>query len=168
MCGSWGKRKPSWKPGGPARQEREKAGSWLQTVEEDRQWRRIDVAGWPKTQETGSSHLQETFMHRVSVIVHCVAVIYMTITGIVFHCIICFRKINNLVPNTICIHPLMYGKLCRAQSRSSLLFLPGHDQKLFLLFLQICSYCVGCHAEASVTVKILRILLLPFLESYFP
>ncbi len=31
-----GKRKPSWKPGDPARQEREKAGSWLQTVEEDR------------------------------------------------------------------------------------------------------------------------------------
>jgi hypothetical protein len=31
-----GERKPSWKPGGPARQEREKAGSWLQTVEEDR------------------------------------------------------------------------------------------------------------------------------------
>jgi hypothetical protein len=29
-----GKRKPSWKPGGPARQEREKAGSWLLTVEE--------------------------------------------------------------------------------------------------------------------------------------
>jgi hypothetical protein len=31
--------------------------------------------GWPKTLETGSSHLQETFMHRVSVIAHCVAVI---------------------------------------------------------------------------------------------
>jgi hypothetical protein len=30
------KRKPSWKPGGPACQEREKAGSWLQTVEEGR------------------------------------------------------------------------------------------------------------------------------------
>ncbi len=38
-----------------------------------RQWRRIDVAGWPKTQETGSPHLQETFLHRVSVIVHCVS-----------------------------------------------------------------------------------------------
>ncbi len=31
-----GKREPSWKPGGPARQEGEKAGSWPQTVEEDR------------------------------------------------------------------------------------------------------------------------------------
>ncbi len=29
-----GKREPSWKPGDPARQEREKAGSWLQTAEE--------------------------------------------------------------------------------------------------------------------------------------
>jgi hypothetical protein len=40
-----------------------------------RQWRQIDEARWPRTQETGSPHLQETFMHRVSVIVHCVAVI---------------------------------------------------------------------------------------------
>ncbi len=31
-----GKRKPSWKLGGPAHQEREKVGNWLQTVEEDR------------------------------------------------------------------------------------------------------------------------------------
>jgi hypothetical protein len=29
-----GKRKPSWKPGYPARQKGEKAGSWLQTAEE--------------------------------------------------------------------------------------------------------------------------------------
>jgi hypothetical protein len=39
-----------------------------------RQWRRTDLAGWPKTQEMGSPHLQEMFMHRVSDIVHCVAV----------------------------------------------------------------------------------------------
>jgi hypothetical protein len=38
-----------------------------------------------------------------------------TITEAVFSCIICFRKINHLVESTICIHPLMYGKLCRAQ-----------------------------------------------------
>ncbi len=31
-----GKREPSWKPGGPARQEGEMAGSWLRTVEEKR------------------------------------------------------------------------------------------------------------------------------------
>jgi hypothetical protein len=30
-----GKRRPSWKPGDPARQEGEKAGSWLQTAEEE-------------------------------------------------------------------------------------------------------------------------------------
>ncbi len=29
-----GKRESSWKPGDPARQEGEKAGSWLQTAEE--------------------------------------------------------------------------------------------------------------------------------------
>ncbi len=64
-----GEREPSGKPGGPARQEGEKAGSWLQTVEEKRHRR------WPATQETGSPHLQETFMHRVSAFVHCIAVI---------------------------------------------------------------------------------------------
>jgi hypothetical protein len=31
-----GKREPSWEPGGPARHEGEKAGSWPQTVKEDR------------------------------------------------------------------------------------------------------------------------------------
>ncbi len=80
-----------------------------------RQWRRIDKAEWLKTQETGSPHHQETFMHRVNVIVHCVIISTLTtITGIMFYCIICFRKINHLVANTICIHPLMYGKLCQA------------------------------------------------------
>jgi hypothetical protein len=29
-----GERNPSWKPGSPARHEREKAGSWLQAVED--------------------------------------------------------------------------------------------------------------------------------------
>ncbi len=29
-----GKREPSWEPGGPALQKREKGGSWLQTAEE--------------------------------------------------------------------------------------------------------------------------------------
>ncbi len=64
-----GKREPSWKPGArPARRGKRLAvGSG--------QWRRGDIARWPKTQETGSPHLQETFMHRVSAIVHCIAVI---------------------------------------------------------------------------------------------
>jgi hypothetical protein len=39
------------------------------------QWRRRDIARWQKTRETGSPHLQETFMHRVSATVHCIAVI---------------------------------------------------------------------------------------------
>ncbi len=60
-----GERNPSWKPGGPARHEREKAGSWLQAVEDRR-----------SGQETGSPHLQETFMHRVRAIVHCVTVVH--------------------------------------------------------------------------------------------
>jgi hypothetical protein len=43
--GCVGKREPAWKPGGPARQEREKAGSWLQTVEEDRRSKMAKEAG---------------------------------------------------------------------------------------------------------------------------
>jgi hypothetical protein len=39
-----------------------------------RQWRRRDIARWPKTQEMGLPHLQKMFMHRVSAIVHCIAV----------------------------------------------------------------------------------------------
>ncbi len=65
-----GKTEPSWKPGGrPARRgKRQAVGSG--------QWRGIDVVRWLKIQEMGSPHLQETVMHRVSVIVHCVAVIH--------------------------------------------------------------------------------------------
>jgi hypothetical protein len=87
-----GKREPSWKPGGQACQEGEKAGSWPQTVEEDRRSR--------MPQNTGDrlATYQEMVMHRVSVIVHCVIISTLTIiTGIVFYCIICFRKINPLV-----------------------------------------------------------------------
>ncbi len=54
--------------------------------------------GCVKTQEAGSSQHQATFMHRVSVIVHCIIIVTSkTITGTVFYCIICFRKINHLV-----------------------------------------------------------------------
>ncbi len=106
MCGSWGKGSHLGSRGAwpPRRGKRLAVGSG--------QWRRRDIARWPKTQETGSPHLQEMFMHRVSAIVQLYSI---TITGIMFYYIICFRKINHLVLITICIHPLMYGKLCRAQ-----------------------------------------------------
>jgi hypothetical protein len=69
VCGSWGKGSHLGSRGARlARRGKKRAVGF-------RQWRRIDVAGWLKTQETGSSHLQQTVMHRVSVIVHCVAVI---------------------------------------------------------------------------------------------
>jgi hypothetical protein len=64
-----GKREPSWKPGGRAARRGKRLAVGF------RQWRRRDIARWPKTQETGSPHLQETFMHRVSAIVHCIAVL---------------------------------------------------------------------------------------------
>jgi hypothetical protein len=69
VCGSWGKGSHLGSRGArPARRgERLAVGSGY--------WRRRDIARWPKTQETGSPHLQETLMHRVSAIVHCIAVI---------------------------------------------------------------------------------------------
>ncbi len=70
VCGSWGKRchlgsRGAW----PARRGKQLAVSFGQR-------RRGYIARWPKTQETGTPHLQETFMNRVSAIVHCTAVIW--------------------------------------------------------------------------------------------
>ncbi len=87
-----GKWEPSWEPGGPARQEGENAGSWHQRVEEDRH------SGMPQDTGDGLITTPSHFMHRVSVIVHCVIIsTSTTITGTMFYCIICFRKINHLV-----------------------------------------------------------------------
>ncbi len=90
VCGSWGNGSHLGSQGTrPARRGKRQAV-------DVRQWRRIDIAGCLRTQETGSPQHQAMFMHRVSVIVHCVIITTpTTITGIVFYCIICFRKINN-------------------------------------------------------------------------
>jgi hypothetical protein len=92
VCGSWGNGSHLGSRGTrPARRGKRRAVGI-------RQWRRIDITGCLKIQEMGSSQHQATFMHRVSVIVHSVVIIApTTITGIVFYCIICFRKINYLV-----------------------------------------------------------------------
>ena len=69
MRGSWGKGSHLGNRGAqPARE-------WKGVAIGSRQRRRRDVATWPLGQETDSPQLQETVMHRVSVIVHCVAVI---------------------------------------------------------------------------------------------
>ncbi len=64
-----GKREPSWEPGGPARQEGEKAGSWHQTVEEKRRSEMAKEAG------DGLATSSRDVMHRVSATVHCTAII---------------------------------------------------------------------------------------------
>ncbi len=111
VCVDPGEREPSWKPGGPARREGEKAGSWPQTVEEDRR------SGMAQDTGDGLVTSPRDVYAQSECYVHCKIIsILSTITRIVFYCIICFRKINHLVANTIYIHPLMYGKLCRAQS----------------------------------------------------
>jgi hypothetical protein len=92
VCGSWGNGSHLGSQGTqPTRRGKRRAVGI-------RQWRRIDITGCLKIQEMGSSQHRATFMHSVSVIVHCVVITApTTITGIVFYCIICFRKINHLV-----------------------------------------------------------------------
>ncbi len=92
VCGSWGNGSHFGSRGTrPARRGKRRAVGI-------RQWRSIDTAGCLRTQEMGSPQYQATFMHRVSAIVHCTIIATpTTITGIVFYCIICFRKINHLV-----------------------------------------------------------------------
>ncbi len=69
MCGSWGNGSHLGSRGTrPARRGKRRAVGI-------RQWRRIDIAGCVKTQEAGSSQHQALFMHRVSVIVHCIIIV---------------------------------------------------------------------------------------------
>jgi hypothetical protein len=92
VCGPWGNRSHLGSRGTRPARRGEKAGSWHRTVEG------VDITRCLKIWETGSSQHQATFMHRVSVIVHCVIITTpTTITGIVLYCIVCFRKINHLV-----------------------------------------------------------------------
>jgi hypothetical protein len=67
--GSWGK--ISHFGDGGARPPRKGKGSAVGS----RQWGRRDVAAWLPRQETDSPRLQETVMHRVSVIVHCTVIV---------------------------------------------------------------------------------------------
>jgi hypothetical protein len=71
MCGSWGKGGHLGRQGARTTIIGKRRAVGL------RPWRRIDIAEWLKTQETSSPHQQETFMHRVSVIVHCVIILHL-------------------------------------------------------------------------------------------
>jgi hypothetical protein len=87
VCGSWGSGSHLGNRGTqPSRRGKRRAVCI-------RQWRRVDVAGCLKTQETGSSQHQVTFMQRVSVILHCVLITTpTTITGIMFYCNYLFQE----------------------------------------------------------------------------
>jgi hypothetical protein len=69
VCGSWGNGSHlgDWGTRPARRGKRQAVGV--------REWRRIDIAECVKTQEAGSSRHQATFIHRVSVIVHCIIVV---------------------------------------------------------------------------------------------
>jgi hypothetical protein len=69
VCGSWGKGIHLGDQG--ARPSRMGKGAAVGS----RQRRRRDVATWPLGQETDSPQLQETVIHRVSIIVHCTAIV---------------------------------------------------------------------------------------------
>ncbi len=87
------KRKPSWKPGGPARQEGEKAGSRPQTVEEDR------CSGMAQNTGDGlATSPMDVYAQRKCYCALCNTYTLITITGIAFYCI-CFRKIQGVAVN---------------------------------------------------------------------
>ncbi len=94
VCGPWGKGSHLGSRGSqrtrPAQRGKRRAVGI-------RQWRRIDVTECIRTKETGSPQHQATFMHRVCIIVIMLITTSTTITGIVFDCLICFRRINHLV-----------------------------------------------------------------------
>ncbi len=69
VCGSWGKGSHLGNRG--ARPSRKGKGVAVGS----RQRTRRDVATWALEQEMDSPQLQETVMHRVSVIVHCTAIV---------------------------------------------------------------------------------------------
>ncbi len=99
-----GKREPSHlgSRGGPARQEREKAGSQPQTVKEGR---RSGMA--QNTRDGLATSPRDVYAQSECYCALCNNSTFTNITGITFYCIICFRKINNLVAITVSIHPLM-------------------------------------------------------------
>jgi hypothetical protein len=109
VCGSWGKGSPLGIRG------TQPAGRGKRLAVDSRQRRRRDIATWPQMQETDSPQLQETFMHRVSAIVHCIAVIQYNHNRNRVSLYYLFQENKSFGIYTICIHPLMYGKLCRAQ-----------------------------------------------------
>jgi hypothetical protein len=105
-----GKREPSWEPGGPACQEGEKAGSWHQTVVEKRRSKMAKDVG-----DGLATSSRDIYAQRV-LYVHCAAILqYNHNRNCVLIVLFVSGNINHLVPFTICIHPLMYGKLCQAQ-----------------------------------------------------
>ncbi len=63
------------------------------------QWRRVDVAKCLKSTGDGlvttSSHVYAQTMYHMYIV--CQSVALTNITGIMFYCIICFRRINHLV-----------------------------------------------------------------------
>jgi hypothetical protein len=64
-----GKGKPFWGWGGPALQKRERGSSWLQTVEEEGHSSMATEMG------DGLATTSREVIHRVSVIVHCTAIV---------------------------------------------------------------------------------------------
>jgi hypothetical protein len=87
-----GKWEPSWKPGDLAHQEGEKAGSWHQTVEEDRH------SGMPQNTGDGlATTLSDVYAQSECNCALCNNYYTNNHSRNRVFCIICFRKINHLV-----------------------------------------------------------------------
>ncbi len=108
MCGSWGKGSHLGDQG-PDHQKGERGGSWRQTAEEKGRSNMGTEAGDGLATASRDSDAQsECFCALYS---SCIDNHYRNCVSLYY----CFRKIDHLVPITICIHPLMFRKLCRAQ-----------------------------------------------------
>jgi hypothetical protein len=103
-----GKREPSWEQGGPVLQKGERGGSWFQTAEEKGRSNMATGAGDGLATASRDDYAQS----------ECYCALYINWIDNYnrnrVSLYYCFRKINHLVPITICIHPLMFRKLCRA------------------------------------------------------
>jgi hypothetical protein len=110
MCGSWGNwdRSAGW--GNQGARPASWGRGWAVSIS---QWKGKDGKEMLQNVGDGLATTSAMVMHRVGVIVHYALItMIIIITGIVFYCNYCFRRINHLAVSTICIHPLMHEKLC--------------------------------------------------------
>ncbi len=130
MRGSWEKGRHFGGKGAPVPQEGAVSVSWFRTVEEGR------YSEMTEDKEDGSIMTSRDSYAQSECCVYCIMsnIMYIMYPHQKSRALLysCFRKINHLVPVTICIHPLMYVKSCREQ-------LQLHEQQIYSNMLKAAS-----------------------------